>query len=474
MFRLACTFVFLFLAGNGAWSAEEPLSRPPNVVFILVDDLGWTGLGCYGSDLHETPRIDAFSKQCVKFTSAYASAPVCTPTRAALMTGKCPARLHMTIWHEAAANPPRNRKLIPPITVGDLPLENFTLAEALREAGYLTAHVGKWHLGEASFFPEAHGFDINIGGTQWGAPQTFFYPYTGTQHYRHEFRYVPDLPWGKDGEYLTDRLTDEAIKIIRRAKDRPFYLNLAYHTVHTPIEGKPADVEHYAEIIRPGLRHANPQYAAMVHCLDENVGRLLDELQRLQLVDNTLVILTSDNGGFVNRYENKQVTDNHPLRSGKGSLYEGGIRVPLLIRWPATAPAGTTCTEPVVTADFYPTILEIVSVADKRKNKTDGISIVPVLKEPQKTLDRDTLYWHYPHYYQTTTPVSAIRMGDWKLLEYMEDGHVELYNLGKDLGEKNDLARSKPEKAKLLQSRLHDWRKQVAAQMPVPNAKKMF
>ncbi|MEA1951406.1 MAG: sulfatase-like hydrolase/transferase, partial [Planctomycetota bacterium] len=218
-------------AGREALAAAETSSRPPNFVFILVDDLGWADLACYGSDLHETPRIDAFARQGVKFTDAYASAPVCTPTRAALMTGKCPARLHMTIWHEAAENPPKRKKLIPPVAVANLPLENFTLAEALREAGYLTAHVGKWHLGDAGYFPEAHGFDINIGGSQWGAPQTFFYPYTGNRHYGGEFRYVPDLPWGRDGEYLTDRLTDEAIKIVRRAKDGPFFLHLAYHTV---------------------------------------------------------------------------------------------------------------------------------------------------------------------------------------------------------------------------------------------------
>jgi arylsulfatase A-like enzyme len=443
-------------------------SQRPNFVFILADDLGWSDLGCYGSDLHETPNIDKLARQGMRFTDAYAAAPVCSPTRASIMTGKCPARLHMTIWYEASANPPRNRKLIPPVTQGNLPQEQVTIAEVLKDAGYFTAHVGKWHLGDARHYPQTQGFDVNIGGTLWGAPATFFYPYSGSQRYGGEYRYVPHLEFGAEGEYLTDRLTDEALRIMDNVKDKPFFLNLCYHTVHTPIEGKPGLVEYYREKIKPGMNHQNCEYAAMVHSLNENVGRILDKIKELGIDDRTIVVFFSDNGGYINKFNQKVVTSNYPLRSGKGSLYEGGVRDPLIIRWPGVTKAGSVCSEPVSSIDFYPTFLDMTGLAGDSKHNSDidGLSLVPLLKNPASKLKREALFWHYPHYYPTTTPVSSIRQGDWKLLEYFEDNHVELYNLKNDISEQNDLAETMPEKAKELRNHLDAWRKTVNAQMP--------
>lgn len=450
--------------------------RKPNIVFVLVDDLGWADLGCYGSELHETPNIDRLARESMRFTDAYAAAPVCSPTRASIMTGKYPARLHMTIWYESSGNPPRGRKLLPPVTQGNMPHEQVTIAEVLKEAGYFTAHVGKWHLGDASHYPETQGFDVNIGGTFWGAPASFFSPYKGAKKNRWggEYRYVPGVGDGPEGEYLTDRLTDEALKIMEGAKDGPFFLNLWYHTVHTPIEGKPRLVEYYNKKIRAGMSHQNAGYAAMVHSLDENVGRLVSKIDELGIADNTILIFFSDNGGFINKYDGKPVTNNSPLRSGKGSLYEGGIREPLIVRWPGVTKAGSVCMHPVCSTDFYRTILEMTGLDGDSTHNTDvdGLSLVPLLKEPDADLGRDTLYWHYPHYYQTTTPVSAIRRGKWKLLEYFEDGHVELYDLDSDIGENVNLSEKMPGRAAELRRELDEWRKQVDAQLPVANSER--
>ncbi|MHC4120667.1 MAG: sulfatase [Planctomycetota bacterium] len=458
---------------SGANGVIKASPKRPNFVFILVDDLGWADVGCYGSDLHETPNIDRLARQGMRFTDAYAAAPVCSPTRASIMTGKYPARLHMTIWYEASANPPRGRKLIPPVTQGNLPHEQVTIAEVLKQAGYFTAHVGKWHLGDAAHYPQTQGFDVNIGGTFWGAPYTFFYPYSGSSAGRWggEFRYVPHLEFGAEGEYLTDRLTDEAIRVMNHAKDKPFFLNLCYHTVHTPIEGKRELVEHYEKKLRPGMHHRNCEYAAMVHSLDENVGRIMKEIDELGIADDTVVVFFSDNGGYINKFDNEQVTDNHPLHSGKGSLYEGGTRVPLIVRWPGTTKAGSVCRQPVSSIDFYPTMLAMAGLAGDAGHNADmdGISLMPLLKDPSAAMKRQALYWHYPHYYPTTSPVSSIRMGDWKLLEYLEDGRVELYDLSKDLGERDNLAQKMPEKAGQLRKRLDAWRRKVDAQMPAPN-----
>jgi arylsulfatase A len=462
---LAAALALGVLAPAGLWAKARP-----NVVLILVDDLGWTGLSCYGSDLHETPRIDRLARQSLRFTDAYAAAPVCSPTRASIMAGKSPARLHITIWYESSGKPrPSRRKLIPPTTEGNLPLSEVTLAEALEGAGYFTAHVGKWHLGDAAHYPENQGFDVNVAGTFWGCPPTYFYPYRGL--FGKELRYVPGLPFGAKGEYLTDRLTDEALKIIDRAGDGPFFLNLCYHTVHTPIEGKPDLVAHYRKKLREGLKHVNAEYAAMHHALDANVGRVLDALERKGLADNTIVILTSDNGGFVNAYKGKRVTTNEPLRSGKGSLYEGGVRIPLMVRWPGVTPAGKVCREPVVTTDLYPTLLEATGVKGDAAHNAglEGLSLVPLLKDPGKKLPRGALFFHYPHYYPTTSPVSAVRARDWKLLHFYEGDRVELYHLSEDLGEKNDLAGKMPAKAAELKGLLDGWLRKAGAQLPRPN-----
>ncbi len=456
---LAVALVFCSAAAVGAAPSK------PNIVFILADDLGWSDLGCYGADLHETPNLDAFARQAVRFPQAYAMS-VCSPTRASILTGKHAARLHITIWREGSLDPPRpNWKLLPPVTEHDLPLAEMTTAEALKAAGYLTFHVGKWHLGDAAHYPETQGFDVNIGGTHWGAPNTYFYPFSGSKTFR-DFRYVPGLGVGKKGDYLTDRLTDEALKLIDSAADRPFFLNLCYHSPHTPIEGKAAAVEHFRQKLAPGLHHQNPDYAAMVQSLDENVGRVLRRLDERHLADTTLVVFTSDNGGFVDRFGGKAVTNNAPLRSGKGSLYEGGVRIPMMIRWPGVTPAGGgVCDVPTFCTDFFPTIASAAGVnADSAQ---DGLSLLPLLKDPTAgKLERDALFFHYPHYYSTTTPVSAIRQADWKLLEYFEDQHVELYNLKDDPGETKDLAIQQPDQAAKLRQRLADWRKAVGAQVP--------
>jgi arylsulfatase A len=452
-----------------AFNSASAASRPPNVVFLLADDLGWADLGCYGADLHETPRLDQLAREGVRFSQAYMM-PVCSPSRAAILTGRHAARLHLTIWREGALTPPNDRKLLPPPAITDLPPGEVTLAEVLKAAGYLTFHVGKWHLGDADHSPETQGFDLNIGGTHWGAPATYFYPFRGPSGQSGEFRYVPGLGLGKPGEYLTDRLTDEALKLIDAAGDRPFFLNLWFHVPHTPMEGKPKLVEKYRAKIKPGLHHQNPDYAAMVETLDENVGRVLDRLNERKLAENTLVIFASDNGGYTNQNRGRPVTDNSPLRSGKGSLYEGGIRVPFIVRMPGLTPRAEICAEPVICTDFFPTILELCGLGANAQpapaGPLDGVSLVSLLRQPQSHLRRDTLFFHYPHYYPTTTPVSAVRAGDWKLLEYFEDNHVELYHLRDDPGEHHDLAPEHPERADQLRAELHAWRTKVGAQLP--------
>ena len=442
----------------------------PNIVFLLADDLGWSDTSVYGGDLVDTPNLVRLAKSGVRFTNAYSATPVCSPTRASLLTGKYPARLHMTTWYEASQVPPMNKKLIPPVSVADLPLSETTIAEVLHQKGYLTAHIGKWHLGSAGYYPENQGFDINIGGTFWGAPQTHFYPYKGTKFFGGEARYVPHLEWGKPGEYLADRLTQEALSVISRCKDQPFYLNLWFHSVHVPAEAPPELVTSYQKKLRPGLHHTNPTYAAMIANLDENIGRVLDHIEKLGISDRTIVVFASDNGGYIGKWQGAQVTDNFPLRSGKGSLYEGGIRVPLIVRWPDITPRDTTCSEPVISNDYYPTILEMTGLLPEiTYEEADCRSLAPLLKNPGSGLDRKHLFFHYPHYYETTAPVSAVREGQWKLLEYLEDDHCELYDLQRDPSETNDISSSQPQKVVELRDQLHLWRKSVNAQMPTHN-----
>jgi len=460
----------LLLLTGSLSPVAKPITRP-NIVLILADDLGWADLGSYGADLHETPHLDRLARQGVRFTQAYAMS-VCSPTRSAILTGKHAARLNFTIWREGSvgrdgeAIRSKNR-LIPPATIHNLGSDETTIAELLRDSGYLTFHVGKWHLGDAANSPESQGFDLNLGGTHWGAPATFFWPFRGAFGQSREFRYVPGLGIGKEGQYLTDRFTDEALRLIDEAAGRPFFLNLWYHNPHTPIEGKPELTTKYQQRLKPGLNHQNPDYAAMIETLDENVGRLMAHLEKNGLAARTLFVFTSDNGGYVNQYKGRQVTSNAPLRSGKGSLYEGGVRVPLIVSWPGVAVRGAVIDQPVISMDLFRTFAEAAGV--KGETGVDGLSLLPLLRNPQTRLERESLYFHYPHYYPTTSPVSAVREGDWKLLEYFEDLHIELYHLREDPGEKNDLAGSQPAQASRLRTRLHEWRRAVNAQLPSVN-----
>jgi len=462
--------VVLLLLLSGFRSGQA--AQRPNIVLILADDLGWADLSCYGADLHETPHIDRLAAQGVRFTQAYAMS-VCSPSRAGLMTGRHPARLHITIWAEGSRQGPRNRRLLQGDSLHDLPHTETTLAKHLSDAGYLTALVGKWHLGDADHYPETHGFDVNIGGTHWGAPQTYWWPYRGRGRFGQEFRYVPHLEFGAPGEYLTDRLTDEALRVIDRAGDKPFFLYLAHHAPHTPIEAKAEDVRHFTEKLQPGLKPRNPVYAAMVQSLDESVGRVLDHLKQCGLDRNTIVVFASDNGGYIGTDRKAgqpmPVTNNAPLRSGKGSLYEGGIRVPLVVRWPQVTPAGAACETPVTLMDLAVALRAAGAPASLSAAGVDGLDLTPLLKDPAVRLPREALYFHYPHYYETTTPVSAVRAGDWKLLEYLEDNRVELYQLRDDPAERTDLAQERPEKAAELRTLLHTWRQSVDAALPRAN-----
>ena len=441
--RLLCFFAPFYLAVAIANVQAE--DRPPNVVVFLIDDLGWTDLNCFGSDLYETPNVDRLATEGMRFTDAYAACTVCSPTRAAVMTGKYPARLHITDWIHGHDRP--KAKLRPPDWTEYLPHDEVTIAEALATAGYVSASVGKWHLGdEEDQWPSHHGFDVNVAGFGKGSPPSYFAPYK-----------IPTLDDGPEGEYLTDRLADEAVGFIEANKDRPFLLYMPHYAVHTPLQAKAEVVEHSRRRITPQTRHDNPVYAAMVQSMDEAVGRVVGAIDELGLAEETVIIFTSDNGGL----ELRDVTDNAPLREGKGSAYEGGVRVPLIVRWPGVVPSGTVCDEPVISNDLYATIRELSGVGG-HEDLPDSRSITPLLRNPDATLDRDALFWHYPHYHPGgATPYSAIRARDWKLIEFFEDDHVELYHLSEDIGEAQDLASAMPEKAKELRERLANWRAEV-------------
>ncbi len=458
------------------------VSSQPNIVLILADDLGWSDLGCYGADLHETPHIDHLASQGVRFTRAYAMS-VCSPTRAMLMTGRHAARLGMTVWIEASLKRNTNRQWLDASSLHNLPHVETTLASRLRESGYFTALVGKWHLGDADHFPETHGFDINIGGNHWGAPTSFWWPYRGSGRFGVQYRYVPQLDFGQPGEYLTDRLTDEAIQVIDRAvgNKQPFFLYLSHYAPHTPIEAKTDHTEHFASKIRSEMHHQHPVYAAMVKSLDESVGRIVDHLEKNEIDQNTIVIFSSDNGGYVGVDQMSgyrvPVTNNAPLRSGKGSLYEGGIRVPLIVRWPGVTAAGQSCAVPVSLADIYPTLTRAPMADDPKVDRSvddepptlDGVDLRELLQDPSSRLEREALYFHYPHYYATTTPASAVLRGDWKLIEYFENGRTELFDLRSDPSEQNNLADEERNQVKPLKALLDHWRTDVGARLPQPN-----
>jgi arylsulfatase A-like enzyme len=461
---------------------QKPRDRKPNFVFFLVDDLGRQDLGCYGSTFYETPNIDRLAAQGMRFTNAYAACPVCSPTRASIMTGKYPARLGITDWIGAPQKPTTYREY--------LPLEETTIAEALREVGYATGYVGKWHLATSGaadrrqYYPDRQGFDSNIAGDNSGSPPTYFHPYARG---KRSLETMP--PGGKDGEYLTDRLTDEATKFIEARRDGPFLLYLAHYAVHTPLESKKELTEKYqakaAKLPSPpaplpvyGSYQTRPRqdhavYAGMVQSVDESVGRVLRKLEELGLEQNTIVIFMSDNGGL-STVAREGPTCNLPLRAGKGWLYEGGIREPMIVKWPGVVKPGSVCHQPVISTDFYPTMLEMAGLPPKPAQHVDGISFAALLRGTG-TLDRKAIYWHYPHYHGSgSRPSGAVRAADYKLIEWYEDGKVELYNLKDDLGEWHDLAVMMPDKAQELRAMLQAWRSETGAKMPMGEPRNDF
>ena len=442
-------------------------ARPPNIVLVLIDDYGWADTGSYGSTYYRTPNIDALARRGMRFTDAYAAAPVCSPTRAALLTGKHPARLHLTDWLPGRADAPAQRLARPAIRQ-QLALEETTLAEALKPAGYTTAHVGKWHLGGAGFEPERQGFDVNIAGDETGTPLSYFAPF------QRNGRFMPKLDTAPPGEYLTDRLTTEAERFIGQHKDKPFFLYLAHYAVHIPMRAKAELIEQHRARPRPARGQNNPVYAAMVESMDDSIGRLMRTLEQSGLADNTVFIFTADNGGLsAPEGPDTPATDNAPLRAGKGYLYEGGLRVPLIVAWPGRIKAGSVNHTPVYSADLFATALALGGL--KNSTGVDGMSLLPLLTG-RGQFKRDALYWHYPHYSNQSMnagdldqPGAAIRQGDYKLIEFYQDNRIELYDLKNDLSEQHDLARSRPQHAADLRQRLAAWRQAVGAQMMTAN-----
>lgn len=453
--------------------------RQPNVIFILADDLGWADLRCYGSTFHETPALDRLAAEGALFTDAYAAAPVCSPTRASILTGKYPATVGVTQYvggHGVGA-------LLDVPSFGLLPTHEHTIARGLREAGYQTWHVGKWHLGPRRTWPDQHGFDVNIAGCDWGHPKHgYVSPYA-----------CPTLDDGPDGEYLTDRLTDEAIRLIDNAGDRPYFLNLWHYAVHIPIQSPAELVEKYErKAAAMGLntvdpfengdfapvwhnRHArirrrtiqsDPAYAAMVENLDLNVGRLLDALDRSGQSDDTIVVFTSDNGGLSTAEGSP--TSNAPLSEGKGWVNEGGIREPLIVRWPGVVTPGTRIDEPVTSPDFYPTLLAAGGREPGANGALDGVDLNPLLRgEP---FERGPIFWFYPHYSnQGGRPCAAARDRQWKLIHWFEDGSSQLYDLSVDIGELHDVAAENPVETATLGDRLTELVRATRISVPSPN-----
>ncbi len=448
----------LALAGTGSEAQR------PNIVFILADDLGYTDLACFGSKYYETPNIDRLASQGIRFTSGYTCGPNCAPTRAALLSGQYGPRTGIYTVGSIERFNWRSRPLRPVDNVTRLPLDKITLAQTLKKAGYATALFGKWHLGdEGAYHPNQRGFDealVSMG-----------------QHFN--FVTHPAINYPKDA-YLADFLTDRAVDFIRRHKDGPFFLYLPHFAVHKPLQAKDDLVGKFKPKAAAG-GHNNPTYAAMIYSVDESVGRVVALLDELKIAEKTLVIFSSDNGG-VGGYVREgvkqagDVTDNAPLRGGKGMLYEGGIRVPYIFRWPGKIPKGATCDQPINSVDLYPTLLEVAGAQPPNNYRLDGVSYFKLLTSGGKSaLDRNAVYWHFPGYLGAgagswrTTPAGAIRSGDWKLVEFFEDRRLELYNLSEDIGEKNNLAETQPARLREMHNRLVAWRKKIKAPMPTKN-----
>ena len=455
------------LAGAAAALEDGSASRP-NIVFIFIDDAGYTDLSYtgtalefYGSDYHETPNLDGLAREGMLFKSAYMH-PNCAPSRGCLMTGQNTPRHGIYTVNTGKRGAEEDRKVEPPPTETVLSPDTSTIAKVLRDAGYFTAHLGKWHLGDPDTHgPQQQGFDVNIGGYSAGHPPSGYFP-------PYQNPYLED---GPEGEYLPDRLTDEAIELIREHRDEPFFIYLSHYTPHTPIQAKEEDVERYRRR-EPGMYHNHPEYAAMIHAIDENVGRILATLDELDLADNTVVVFSSDNG------PHEAFTNALPFRGSKGMLYEGGIRVPLFVRWPGVVEPGSVCEEPVQHIDFYPTFAEIGNAEHPEDHLVDGESFAPLLKSAgEGELGRDALFWHFPGYLEAyrprfgpwrTTPVTVMRAGEWKLMEFYEDNRLELYNLDYDPYEQNDLSRWLPDKLEELHAKMRAWREEVNAPIPEP------
>ena len=473
------------------WAHGFSAARRPNIVLIVTDDLGWADPGCYGSTFHETPNIDRLAAQGVRFTDAYSASPVCSPTRASIMTGKNPARLGIDNWIAATLPQRFFQHIVPfmrtghpdtidgknphsirqPANEDHLPLEEVTVAEVMKDAGYATFFTGKWHLGTEDYYPDRQGFDINLGGTEWGQPPSgYFSPYK-----------IDTLIDGPEGEYLTDRLNDEAVGFLKTHTethaDTPFFMMLSHYAVHTPLMGTDELVEKYEAKRAAGpvgdsireidgvttrINQDDPVYAAMLESVDRGVGMITDTLDELGIADNTLVIFTSDNGGLSTR---TTVTSNEPLRYGKGWLFEGGIRVPLIVRGPGVTRPGSTASVPAHSCDLFPTILEAAGLALRPDLHKDGESLMPVVSGAGGP-EREALYWHFPHYHSDGhRPSGAIRRGDMKLIQFFETDRVRLYDLAQDIGERHDLAAERPEEADRLLAMLAAWREEVGARM---------
>ncbi len=478
---------FLQTAGVAAFSLSalgmsNPLpKKKPNFLFILVDDLGWTDLGCFGSSFYETPHLDQLCKESMKFTDAYAACPVCSPTRASIMTGKYPARMDTTDWFgapqpETAKNHwTRNKPLLPASYHEKMALEEFTLAEAFKEGGYQTFFAGKWHLGGTDkYWPEHQGFDINKGGYKSGSPSgagKYFPPYGN-----------PRLKDGPDGEHLPDRLATETVRFITNNKNKPFLAYLSFYSVHTPLIAREDLKEKYnakkqklgfktewgkLDANKVRLVQAHPVFAGMVEAMDAACGKVLEALKELGLDDNTVVFFMSDNGGLSTAEGHS--TSNLPLKGGKGWMYEGGIREPMMVKWPGVTKGGSICGEPVTSTDFYPTMLQMTDLPLRPDQHVDGKSFVPLLKGEK--MKRGPIFWHYPHYgNQGGSPSSAIREGNWKLIHFYEPSReIELYNLKDDIGETKNLAQANPNIVKKLSKKLSVWLKGVDAKLPTPN-----
>jgi arylsulfatase A len=452
--------------------AELTSQNKPNIVLFLVDDMGNFDVGCYGNEYYETPDIDKLAQQGMTFTNAYAACAVCSPTRAALMTGRYPARIGITDWIrsgdvEIDQNPTGYEsigELLTPRNHAFLEYEDVTIPELLKPLGYKTGHLGKWHLGGIPWYPETQGFDWAVGMNSRGSPATYFCPYS-----------IESLLSCDDGggleepEYLTDRLTDEAIGFIETAagESKPFFLYMAHWAVHVPIQAKEDLIEYYEGKPIPEDRDFKPDYAAMVHSVNESVARITAKLDELGLAQNTIVIFYSDNGGY------RHKTDNFPLRAGKGNPYEGGIREPMIVRWPGVVEPSSRCDEPITSVDFLPTICEIAGQSLPADRVIDGVSFMPLLKQTA-SLNRDAIFWHYPHYWgenepKMVPPYSIVRSGHWKLIKWYETNTLELYNLRDDISETNDLAQKMPQKVRQLDKKLTDWLRDTGAKLPKRN-----